>query len=46
VVSASDPNPTQAANIANAMASVFTDRILQLQSDRYAASLDGFAKTD
>jgi non-specific protein-tyrosine kinase len=44
VVSASDPNPTQAANIANAMASVFTDRILQLQSDRYAASLDGLQK--
>jgi non-specific protein-tyrosine kinase len=44
VVNASDPNPAQAAKIANAMASVFTGRILQLQSDRYAASLDGLQK--
>ena len=44
VVSVSDPNPTQAANIANAMASVFTNRIIQLQSQRYAASLDGLQK--
>ena len=44
VVSVSNPNPTQAANIANAMASVFTNRIIQLQSQRYAASLDGLQK--
>ena len=44
VVSVSDPNPAQAANIANAMASVFTNRIIQLQSQRYAASLDGLQK--
>ena len=44
VVSVSDPNPMQAANIANAMASVFTNRIIQLQSQRYAASLDGLQK--
>jgi len=43
-VSVSDPNPAQAANIANAMASVFTNRIIQLQSQRYAASLDGLQK--
>jgi non-specific protein-tyrosine kinase len=44
VVSVRDPNPAQAADIANAMASVFTNRIIQLQSQRYAASLDGLQK--
>ena len=44
VVSVRDPNPARAANIANAIASVFTNRIIQLQSQRYAASLDGLQK--
>ena len=44
VVSVRDPESARAANIANAMASVFTNRIIQLQSQRYAASLDGLQK--
>lgn len=43
-VTVSDPEPTQAANIANAIASVFADRIRELQSQRYAASRDGLEK--
>jgi polysaccharide biosynthesis transport protein len=43
-VTVRDMHPTQAANIANAMASVFADRIRELQSQRYAASRDGLAK--
>ena len=40
VITVNDPNPTQAANIANAMAQVFAARIRELQSQRYAASRD------
>ena len=43
-VTVNDTDPQRAANIANAMASVFADRIRQLQSQRYAASRDGLAK--
>ena len=43
-ITVQDPQPTQAANIANAMATVFADRIRELQSQRYAASRDGLAK--
>lgn len=39
-----DPQPVQATNIANKMASVFADRIRELQSERYAASRDGLQK--
>jgi non-specific protein-tyrosine kinase len=44
VITVNDPNPTQAANIANAIAQVFAARIRELQSQRYAASRDGLAK--
>ena len=44
VITVDDPSPVQAANIANAMASVFAARIRELQSQRYAASRDGLAK--
>lgn len=43
-ITVKDPKPAQAANIANAMASVFSDRIRELQSQRFAASRDGLAK--
>lgn len=43
-ITVQDPAPTQAANIANAMATVFADRIRELQSQRYAASRDGLQK--
>jgi tyrosine-protein kinase len=43
-VTVKDEQPTQAANIANTMATVFADRIRELQSQRYAASRDGLAK--
>jgi polysaccharide biosynthesis transport protein len=44
VITVDDPSPVQAANIANAMATVFAARIRELQSVRYAASRDGLAK--
>ncbi len=43
-VTVNDTDPQRAANIANTIASVFADRIRQLQSQRYAASRDGLAK--
>jgi succinoglycan biosynthesis transport protein ExoP len=42
-ITVDDPNPSRAADIANAMASVFTTRIRDLQSERYSASRDGLA---
>jgi polysaccharide biosynthesis transport protein len=43
-ITVDDTDPQRAANIANAMATVFADRIRALQSERYAASRDGLAK--
>jgi capsular exopolysaccharide synthesis family protein len=43
-VTAEDPNPQRAADIANAMATVFSRRIAELQAQRYSASRDGLAK--
>ncbi len=40
-ITVQDPEPVQAANIANAMAAVFTERIRELQSQRYSASREG-----
>ena len=44
VVSVEHPSPALAAEIANAIARVFTDRIRELQSQRYAATREGLAK--
>ncbi len=44
VVSVEGPNPTLTADIANAIARVFSDRIRELQSQRYAATREGLAK--
>jgi non-specific protein-tyrosine kinase len=44
VVSVDDPSPVQAANIANTIATVFTQRIGELQSQRYSATREGLAK--
>ena len=44
VVSVDDPDPVLAANIANTIAKVFTERIGQLQSQRYSATREGLAK--
>lgn len=44
VVSVDDPNPALAADIANTIARVFTDRIGELQSQRYSATREGLAK--
>src|SRR6266496_3174294 len=44
VVSVQDPNPGRAADIANTIAKVFTDRIGELQSQRYSATREGLAK--
>jgi succinoglycan biosynthesis transport protein ExoP len=44
VISVKHPSPSLAADIANTIASVFTDRIRELQSERYAATRDGLAK--
>ena len=44
VISVEHPSPTLAADIANTIAKVFTDRIRELQSERYAATRDGLAK--
>jgi succinoglycan biosynthesis transport protein ExoP len=43
-ITVKDTDPQRAADIANAMASVFTDRIRELQSQRFAASRDGLSK--
>jgi non-specific protein-tyrosine kinase len=44
VVSVEHPSPALAADIANTIAKVFTDRIRELQSQRYAATREGLAK--
>jgi non-specific protein-tyrosine kinase len=44
VVTVEDTDPQLAADIANSIATVFTDRIRQLQSQRFAASREGLAK--
>jgi capsular polysaccharide biosynthesis protein len=44
VVSVEHPSSTLAADIANTIARVFTDRIRELQSQRYAATREGLAK--
>ncbi len=44
MISVQDPSPARAADIANAMASVFANRIRELQSQRYADSRDGLDK--
>lgn len=44
VVSVDDPNPVLAADIANTIAMVFTNRIRELQSQRYSATREGLAK--
>ncbi len=43
-VTAESADPQRAADIANAMASVFSARIADLQSQRYSASREGLAK--
>lgn len=44
VVTVENTDPALAADIANELAAVFTNRIRQLQSQRFAASRDGLAK--
>jgi non-specific protein-tyrosine kinase len=44
LVTVQDPNPLLAADIANTLAVVFTDRIRELQSQRYAATQKGLAQ--
>ena len=44
VIKVEDPNPALAAEIANTIAKVFTSRIGELQSQRYAATREGLAK--
>ena len=44
LVTVQDPNPLQAAEIANTIAVVFTDRIRELQSQRYAATEKGLSQ--
>jgi succinoglycan biosynthesis transport protein ExoP len=44
VISVEHPSPLLAADIANTIATVFTDRIRELQSARYAATRDGLEK--
>jgi len=44
VVTAQDPDPQRAADIANAIAIVFSARIGQLQSQRFSSSREGLAK--
>lgn len=43
-ITVKDTSPNLAAEIANAMATVFADRIRVLQSQRFAASRDGLSK--
>ena len=44
VINVEHPSPTLAAQIADTLASVFTDRIRELQSERYAASRESLSK--
>jgi non-specific protein-tyrosine kinase len=44
LVTVQDPNPLQAADIANTLAVVFTDRIRELQSQRYAVTQKGLSQ--
>jgi capsular exopolysaccharide synthesis family protein len=44
VVTVQDTNPLRASDIANTIATVFTDRIRELQSQRYASTQEGLAK--
>jgi polysaccharide biosynthesis transport protein len=44
MVTVRDTNPQRAADIANTLATVFTTRILELQSQRYASTQDGLAQ--
>lgn len=44
VIIVKDPNPVLAAEVANTIAKVFTDRIRELQSQRYSATREGLAK--
>lgn len=44
VVTVEDPSPQRAADVANAIATVFAARINELQSQRYGASREGLAK--
>lgn len=44
VVTVEDPNPYLAVDVANAIAMVFTNRISELQSQRYATTLEGLTK--
>jgi succinoglycan biosynthesis transport protein ExoP len=43
-VDVEDTSPSRAVEIANALGQVFADRILQLQSERYGATLEGLQK--
>jgi capsular exopolysaccharide synthesis family protein len=44
VVTVQDTNPLRASDIANTIATVFTERIRELQSQRYASTREGLAK--
>ena len=44
VITVDNPSPSLATDIANGMATVFTDRISQLQSQRFAVSIDVLTK--
>ena len=44
LVTVQNPNPLLAADIANAMGTVFTDRVRELQSQRYATTQKGLAQ--
>lgn len=44
VITAEDPDPQQAADIANAVAAVFAAQIRDLQSQRFAASREGLGR--
>jgi len=44
LVKVQDTNPIQAADIANALAVVFTERIRELQSQRYASTQQGLSQ--
>ena len=44
VITVDNPNPSLATEIANGIATIFSDRISQLQSQRFAVSIDVLAK--
>lgn len=44
VVTVEDPNPAQAADVANTIGRVFAARIRELQTQRYGATQEGLAK--